>query len=77
MVKSFHDGTVSAIEVNRLQSYVTTMLKRFATDTRVLMWDLYNEPGRSGQGNKSFQLLQLTWNWAQAVRPSQPLVGLK
>ena len=76
MVKSFHDGTVTANEVDRLQSYVTTVLRRFASDSRVLMWDLYNEPGRSGQGNKSFQLLQLTWNWAQAVRPSQPLVGL-
>ncbi len=76
MVKSFHDGTVTANEVDRLQSYVTTVLRRFASDTRVLMWDLYNEPGRSGQGNKSFQLLQLTWNWAQAVRPSQPLVRL-
>ena len=76
MVKSFHDGTVTANEVDRLQSYVTTVLRRFSSDTRVLMWDLYNEPGRSGQGNKSFQLLQLTWNWAQAVRPSQPLVRL-
>ena len=76
MVKSFHDGTVTANEVDRLQSYVTTVLRRFASDTRVLMWDLYNEPGRSGQGNKSFQLLQLTWNWAQAVRPLQPLVRL-
>lgn len=76
MVKSFHDGTVTANEVDCLQSYVTTVLRRFASDTRVLMWDLYNEPGRSGQGNKSFQLLQLTWNWAQAVRPSQPLVRL-
>jgi hypothetical protein len=76
VVKSFHDGTVTANEVDRLQSYVTTVLRRFASDTRVLMWDLYNEPGRSGQGNKSFQLLQLTWNWAQAVRPSQPLVRL-
>ena len=75
VVRKFHDGSVSELEVTRLKAYVTTVIRRFASDSRVLMWDLYNEPGNSGMGNKSFQLLQYTWDWAQAVRPSQPLVG--
>ncbi|GAJ16538.1 unnamed protein product, partial [marine sediment metagenome] len=42
-------------------------------DERVLMWDLYNEPGQSGNGDKTNVLLKLTWEWAQGIRPSQPL----
>jgi hypothetical protein len=36
-----------------LEKYVKDVLKRFANDKRILLWDLYNEPGNSGKGNKS------------------------
>ena len=39
------------------------------------MWDLYNEPGQFGIGDKSLTLLELTWEWAYEVRPSQPLTA--
>jgi hypothetical protein len=39
----------------------------------VLMWDLYNEPGNSGMGNASLPLVEATFTWARAVKPSQPL----
>ena len=70
----FHENTVSDREKQRLQDYVTGVLTRFSKDRRVLMWDIYNEPGQSGNCAKSFNLLKLTWDWAQRVRPSQPLV---
>ena len=75
LVLQFHDGTVAASEKKRLRGYVQGILTRFAHDERVLMWDIYNEPGSSGNGDKSIVLLELTWEWAQEVRPSQPLTA--
>ena len=39
------------------------------------MWDLYNEPANSGYGMSSFSLLKKIFEWAWAVRPSQPLTA--
>lgn len=61
----------------RLESYVTDIISSFAQDDRILFWDLYNEPGNSGNGAKSLPLVKSVFEWARAVNPSQPLsVGL-
>ena len=59
--------------VNGLEVYVTDILTTFKDDERILLWDLYNEPGNSGYENKSMPLLKSVFEWAWAVRPSQPL----
>jgi endo-1,4-beta-mannosidase len=59
--------------VPMLESYVKDVLKRFAQDERIVLWDLYNEPGNSGYLNKSMPLLQQVFTWARSVNPSQPL----
>ena len=57
--------------------YVKDILTRFGQDPRVLLWDLYNEPGGSGYKNQSLPLLKLVFSWARQVNPTQPLsVGL-
>jgi len=62
---------------NVLQDYVEDLLSSFGQDERILMWDLYNEPGNNNLGMQSLPLLQAVFRWAQAVRPLQPLtVGL-
>ena len=58
---------------NYLQQYVTDILTHFKNDPRILLWDLYNEPANSGYGLSSFPLLKKVYEWAWAVRPSQPL----
>jgi hypothetical protein len=65
-------------EWDRLEHYVTDILTTFATDERVLLWDLYNEPGNSAQGDRSLPLLKSVFEWARAVEElSQPLtVGM-
>ena len=75
LVLQFHDGTVPKKEKTRLAEYIQGVLARFADDERILMWDVYNEPGQSGNGDKSNELLRLTWQWAHGVRPSQPLTA--
>ena len=65
--------------VNVLEDYVTDILTTFRDDDRILMWDLYNEPG-GGQdpyryGYRSFPLLKDIFSWARKVNPSQPLTA--
>lgn len=56
-----------------LEKYVKDILSSFKNDSRILMWDLYNEPANSGYGMSSFPLLKKIFEWAWTVRPSQPL----
>jgi hypothetical protein len=60
-----------------LKAYVDDMLTTFKHDKRILLWDLYNEPGNSNKNEKSAGLLIKVFTWAHAVNPDQPLsVGL-
>lgn len=59
----------------RVEAYVRDVVSAFAGDRRILMWDLYNEPGNSGQGVRSLPLLRRTFEWARACRPTQPLTA--
>jgi hypothetical protein len=59
----------------RFEHYTQGVIRRFAGDQRVLMWDLYNEPGNFGYGKKSLPLLTKIFAWAREVKPSQPLTA--
>lgn len=56
-----------------LENYVKDVLRHFRDDDRIVLWDLYNEPGNSGYGNRSMPLLKKVFRWAREVNPSQPL----
>ena len=56
-----------------LEEYVKDILSAFKNDKRILLWDLYNEPGNSGYGNKSLPLLKKVFSWGRQVNPDQPL----
>ena len=56
-----------------LESYVTDVLKTFSKDDRILLWDLYNEPGNSGKKDSSAALLANVFRWARKVNPDQPI----
>jgi hypothetical protein len=69
---------------NSLEPYVKGVLTRFKDDKRVIVWDLYNEPGNpnvSAYGpvelkdkqKHSLELVKKTFAWAWEVRPPQPL----
>jgi hypothetical protein len=75
LVMAFHDDTVTKEDKARLQDYVHDVLTRFSNDKRILMWDVYNEPGQNFYDDKTNELLQATWEWAQETRPSQPLTA--
>jgi hypothetical protein len=56
-----------------LERYAQDMIGAFGRDRRVVMWDLYNEPGNSGMGEKSLPLAEAVFGWARAMKPRQPL----
>ncbi len=57
----------------RLEAYVKGMVGAFGHDRRVAVWDLYNEPGNSGMGDRSLPLVAAAFAWARELRPDQPL----
>lgn len=77
----FSEGTLSEEGVRQLKGYVQETMRRFKDDSRVLMWELYNEPGRRGKqldgseffGDRSAKLVYQAWVWAREVNPSQPV----
>ncbi|MBE0654807.1 MAG: cellulase family glycosylhydrolase [Bacteroidales bacterium] len=59
--------------MDTLEVYVKDVLNAFTDDQRIVLWDLYNEPGNNNLGNKSMPLLKNVFAWAREVNPSQPL----
>lgn len=66
-----------------VRPYVVGVLTRYAHDERVLMWDLYNEPGNTNRITRGLEppdkrdlcriFLTSLIGWAREVNPSQPL----
>ncbi len=56
-----------------LEKYVKDVLTHFSQDKRILLWDLYNEPGNNSKGDSSLPLLKKIFQWAREVNPSQPV----
>ena len=51
------------------------IVSTFRNDKRILMWDLYNEPGNRGHLETSLPLLKKAFEWARSANPSQPLTS--
>lgn len=61
----------------KLEPYVLDVIGSFRDDRRILMWDMYNEPGNRKLGDRSLPLLTAAFKWARAAKPTQPLtVGI-
>ncbi|MBB3127037.1 hypothetical protein FHS19_001691 [Paenibacillus rhizosphaerae] len=56
-----------------LREYVDDLLLTFSDDHRILIWDLYNEPGNSERGERSLPLVEASFEWARELEVSQPL----
>lgn len=73
-----------AAQTPRLKEYVTGIIGRFASDDRILAWDLWNEPDNSGGGHYTNlpnkvqlvdEMLPQVFDWARSVGPVQPLTS--
>ncbi len=68
-----HSMVVDSLAHPKLERYVTAVMTRFKNDSRILFWDLYNEPTNGGLGSASFPLLIKVIKWARKVNALQPL----
>lgn len=50
-------------------------VSRYATDQRILVWDMYNEPGNSRRGMMSERYLRKSFEVARSCNPIQPLTA--
>lgn len=66
-------ASVERANDKELEAYVKDILTTFGKDKRILLWDLYNEPGNSNKGVKSEVLLKNVFKWAREANPTQPV----
>ncbi len=59
----------------RLEDYISGVLDRFADDERVLLWDVYNEPGNEGLIGNALPLLDAAFRWSRSIGVTQPLTS--
>lgn len=60
-----------------LKAYTQDIISSFSRDPRILMWDLYNEPGNFDILERSLPLLKKVIQWAREAQPEQPItIGL-
>lgn len=58
-----------------LRAFVQETIASLMSDSRILMWDLYNEPGNGGRDGQTQWLVDRAFDWAREVNPSQPLTS--
>ncbi len=89
LAERYAAGTATKEECAHLKGYVQKTIKHFANDERILLWELYNEPGRGNGdngdmattqadnfiGDNSAKLVYDAWVWAREINPSQPLIA--
>ena len=70
----------------RLKAYVEGVIGAFANDSRILGWDVWNEPAGTNEGSYEKEelknkvqfvevLLPKVFSWAREANPSQPLTS--
>lgn len=57
----------------QLHAYVKDVMGTFKDDSRILLWDLYNEPGNTHHEVDAVPMLRHMFEWGREVNPSQPL----
>ncbi|MGN0635846.1 MAG: cellulase family glycosylhydrolase [Acutalibacteraceae bacterium] len=58
-------------------AYVREIVTKYSRDERILLWDVFNEPGNSNRGSMSLPYLQKFFRILREIDPIQPLtVGI-
>ncbi len=69
---------------DELEPYVTSVVRRYGNDSRIQVWDLFNEPDNGNENSygseelkdkdeRAEQLVRKSFAWARAAEPMQPL----
>ena len=69
---------------DKLKGYIQGLVRRYRNDDRVLIWDIYNEPGNpnvpayatsepTNKAELSLDLMTQAFQWVREMKPTQPL----
>lgn len=58
-----------------VESYVRELAKRYGSDRRILIWNIWNEIGNSGRGMKSMPMMKKIFGWLREEDVMQPLTA--
>jgi hypothetical protein len=70
-----HERAVDRSTWPQLAEYVRDIVRTFRDDDRVLIWDVYNEPGNSDMGKQTLPLLRESFDWVREADPTQPVTA--
>jgi len=80
-----HSGYKNAVGYNpaldepemaeRFYAMVSEIVAKYANDPRIVIWDLFNEPGNGNRGEVSVPHVKRIFATARAANPSQPLTS--
>ena len=73
-----------ASRYDELEAYVVGVISKYKNDDRVIIWDLYNEPGNTNENSYgklelkdkwkySLALMKKITKWARKINPKQPI----
>jgi hypothetical protein len=60
---------------SELERYVEDLVGHFSQDERILIWDIWNEPGNSNRDGMSLPFMTRVFEVARAQNPIQPLTA--
>lgn len=59
----------------RYYEFVTEIVKKYKNDSRIIIWDVFNEPGNSGRGMLSLPHFKKFFEIIREINPIQPLTA--
>lgn len=70
-----HERAVDRSAWPKLADYIRDIIDEFREDERVIIWDVYNEPGNSKMEQETLPLLRESFKWAREADPTQPVTA--
>lgn len=70
-----HDVVRDPQQWPAVEDYVRSVVSNFADDPRIVVWDIYNEPGNFGLEDETIPLLRRAFAAARQAGPRQPLTA--
>ncbi|NLB91719.1 MAG: cellulase family glycosylhydrolase [Clostridiales bacterium] len=58
-----------------VRDYIHELAEHYRNDPRILIWNIWNEPGNSGRGSTSLPMMENVFSWLREEDVSQPLTA--
>lgn len=59
----------------QVENYIRQLMEHFRNDDRILVWNVWNEPGNSNRGSQSLPMMTKVFGWLRQYDASQPLAA--